>query len=39
MIRAIEETQELEERDPRLATKARSYRADLRRIQKELSGF
>jgi tetratricopeptide (TPR) repeat protein len=37
MIRAIEETHEIEEQDPRLAAKARSYRADLRRIQKELA--
>jgi len=37
MVRAIEGTQELEEQDPRLAAKARSYRADLQRIQKELS--
>jgi hypothetical protein len=37
MIRAIEGTQELEEQDSRLAAKARSYRADLQRIQRELS--
>jgi tetratricopeptide (TPR) repeat protein len=37
MVRAIEGTEELEEQDPRLAAKARSYRADLRRIEKELS--
>jgi hypothetical protein len=37
MIRAVEGTRELEEQDPRLAAKTRSYRADLQRIQEELS--
>jgi tetratricopeptide (TPR) repeat protein len=36
MVRAIEGTQELEDQDPRLAAKTRSYRGDLQRIQREL---